>query len=794
MIKRMRTLLCALAAGLGSMAAGSAPALGQSFGNAVAVGDGEVLVGEPTYDMRPGAVYVFSRAADGSWERTRRLEPSDGTAGDRFGIRLALDGDVLLVSSTRADQGSGAVYEFRRGPDGWTEAGRIVTDDRSPADSLGSGLAVDGDWMMVGTVAQDSARGALYVFRRDGDGWTQHSKLVPSGLEPGDQFGLQVALDGDWAMVGAAEADGAGTVYIYRYDATTDRWSPRGPLEGVQLGPQALFGADIAIEGETALISAPGFFQGLGVVFDYTYLPEQEGWQITSLLWPFAAEQGGQFGTSVSLEGETAWIGAPGAQGQAGRSYVFTRDGDTGEWTAARTLAPPDGLEGGAFASTVAVAGDLAVSAALGADYGAGSAYVFARSGNEWVGQGAIEGEVLGFDAVTGEDVECADGTAAMFGCESVDLLAFLPLQGMGAGRGVRTNDVWGWTDPESGREIALVGMTDQLAFVDVSDPNEPIYLGRLPKTEEARGSVWRDMKVYRDHVFVVSDGAGQHGMQVFDLTRLRGVDGSEPQTFEADALYTEIASAHNIVINEETGFAYSVGSSGGGQTCGGGLHMIDVRDPKNPTFAGCFADASTGRARTGYSHDAQCIVYRGPDEEHAGREICLGSNETALSISDVTDKDNPVALSTASYPNVGYSHQGWITDDHRYFYMNDELDEVGGNVPSTRTLVWDVTDLDDPILVKEHFSENRASDHNLYVVGNTMYQSNYVSGLRVLDISDPENPVHVGHLDTVPYGEDVPAMSGSWSNYPFFESGIVIVTSGREGLFIARYTPRSIS
>jgi len=398
-------------------------------------------------------------------------------------------------------------------------------------------------------------------------------------------------------------------------------------------------------------------------------------------------------------------------------------------------------------------------------------------------------------DAITGDEIQgSADGQAAAFECASVDLLAFLPLGEMGAGRGVITNDVWGWTDPDTGREIALVGMTDQTVFVDVSNPGNPVYLGRLPKTEAANGAVWRDMKVYRDHMYVVSDGAGPHGMQVFDLTRLRGLDGSNPPTFEPDVLYDRINSAHNIVINEETGFAYAVGASAGGDTCGGGLHMIDIRQPKNPTFAGCFQDTSTGRQRTGYSHDAQCVVYHGPDSDYQGNEICFGSNETALSIADVTDKSNPVALATATYPNVAYSHQGWLSEDHAWFFMNDELDETGGGVSNTRTLVWDISDLDDPILANEFFHETKAVDHNLYVLGNTMYLSNYTSGLRVLDVSDPANPTAVGHFDTVPYGGDRPVMDGSWSNCPYFRSGIVVVTSQKQGLFVVRYRPRSVS
>ena len=125
---------------------------------------------------------------------------------------------------------------------------------------------------------------------------------------------------------------------------------------------------------------------------------------------------------------------------------------------------------------------------------------------------------------------------------------------------------------------------------------------------------------------------------------------------------------------------------------------------------------------------------------------------------------------------------------------MGDELDETGGNVATTRTLIWDLEDLDDPILAREYMADTKATDHNLYIVGNTMYQSNYKSGLRVLDISDPENPVPVGSFDTVPYGGDDAQMDGSWSNYPYFQSGVVAVTSGSEGLFIVRYRPRTIS
>ena len=103
-----------------------------------------------------------------------------------------------------------------------------------------------------------------------------------------------------------------------------------------------------------------------------------------------------------------------------------------------------------------------------------------------------------------------------------------------------------------------------------------------------------------------------------------------------------------------------------------------------------------------------------------------------------------------------------------------------------TRTLVWDVADLDDPILVKEHIAETTATDHNLYVVGDLMYQSNYSAGFRVLDISDPTDPVEIGFLDTSPYEG-----GAAWSNYPFFKSGTIAVTGTGDGLFLLKNMAR---
>ena len=770
---------------------GIAPIQAQvGFGTSLTVHDGEVFVGEPVHNLRPGQLYVYGQDGSGAWTVSQILQAPDGTPEDRFGIRSAVQDDMLLVSATRADDGTGAVYVFRNDGEEWSPDGRLVTDERSPADSLGTGLAIAGDWIMLGSIAHNEARGAVYVFKREGEDWVQHQKLAPAQLSSEDRFGMSIAAEGEWALVSAPAAeDGAGAVYSYQYDAASDEWVFRGPVGAELAQPNAGLGSSMAMVGGQALIGAPGFLN-LGAVASFDLSEDGQAFALNTLLLPFQATPGAAFGSDLDFADGELLVGAPGAGPRSeGRTFVYAWDEMNGTWASATSVMAADLEPGNAFGSSVAAQGEVAAMAALGEDYGAGAVYLFEAGMEGWTEVTRLAGEVVTADAVLGDEVRCSDeGSAEGFECSDVDLLSFLPVSEMGANRGVRTNDIWGWTDSETGREMVIVGMTDQAAFVDVSDPYNPVFLGRLPKPEEARGSVWRDMKVYQNHVYVVSDGAGDHGMQVFDLTRLRGLDGSDPPTFDADAHYTNVASSHNVVINEETGYAYIVGASGGGETCGGGLHMVNIQDPTNPTFAGCFADTTTGRSRTGYSHDAQCVVYEGPDEDYQGQEICLGSNETALSIADVTDKDNPVAVSMATYPNVGYSHQGWLTEDHRYFYMNDELDETGGLTPTTRTMVWDLQDLDDPILVKEHFAESAATDHNLYVRDDLMYQSNYASGLRVLDVSDPENPEQVGYFDTVPYGGDTNQMIGSWSNYPYFDSGIIAVTSGREGLFLVRY------
>lgn len=328
----------------------------------------------------------------------------------------------------------------------------------------------------------------------------------------------------------------------------------------------------------------------------------------------------------------------------------------------------------------------------------------------------------------------CVAGMAGIYPCSNVDLGAFLPNSTIGGGNG---SSIWGWTDPFTGKEYALMGRSNGTAFVDISNPASPIYLGNLPTATGT--SSWRELKAFDTQAYIISDSNGQHGMQVFDLTQLRTV-ASPPVTFTAPR-YTLFGSAHDIAINPDTGFLYVVGiSTGGANACSGSLHMIDVSDPATPTFAGCAGSA--------YTHDTTCVVYHGPDAQHRGKEICINSNGNQSTggqvvVMDVTNKAAPALISARTYNGAGYVHQGWLTEDHRYFFEDDELDETNFG-HNTHTYVWDMFDLDDPVLVHTYIGPTTAIDHNQFIVGNRSYQANYRAGLAFWTSPTPWPPSKV--------------------------------------------------
>ena len=748
------------------------------FGSAVAVVGDEVLVAKPGGNRGAAAIYVY-RADGAGWRLVERLVTEGSAArGHRLSPSIAVVGDGFVVGSASPDLRSGA-HTFMRQADGWRSGPELGFGGPAGDDAVSLAgvmrilaparrMVVAGPDLVAVSVVPAGGVADVRVFGRSGTAWTEPQALAPESPVAG--FGQALALAGDGVLVGAPMA-GAGQVHPFTPGAGGS-WTA-GTVIAPDLGERARFGAALAHHAGTLAVGAPG----AATVMLYQRNDAGAWLERARIVGDTATPTA--FGSAVALLGDELLVGAPRADGGAGAVHRYVRRGD--QWEAAGTLSATGLAPGWFFGASVALHDRLVVVGAPLADAGRGRAALFRRQPGGALGPAEWVAPAAPPTTVTGGKVECADGVAAGFACHDVDLESFLSIEALGGRPGEGVTDLWGWTDPSTGREIALVGRTTALVFVDVTDAARPVVLGWMP----ANPSGARDVKVYRDHAFFTGDGAGDHGLMIFDLTRLRDVR-MPPVSFTPDTVYHNIASAHNLALDTMSGFAFPVSVSGGGETCGGGLHMVDVRDPRRPAFAGCYTDTE-GLISAGRTHDSQCVVYAGPDERYRGREICFASNETALRIVDVTDKANPTPLSAGKYPGMAYVHQGWLTEDQRYFYLDDELDELVGTTDRTRTMIWDVGDLEDPVMVGTILGRDGATDHNLFIKGTRMYQANYQAGFRLLDISDPTQPAELGWFDTTPYDGNPAGFYGAWTAYPFFASGAVIVSSMGEGLFVLR-------
>lgn len=339
----------------------------------------------------------------------------------------------------------------------------------------------------------------------------------------------------------------------------------------------------------------------------------------------------------------------------------------------------------------------------------------------------------------------------AQFSSANMELMAHVPNV-----TGETSFDLWGWTDQQTGFEYALIGHTAGVDFYDLTNPYEPDYLGRWD------GDWGFDVKVY-DHYAYSVNGGTNGAMRIFDLTNLRGI--TTPQAFSSVSSYSP--SFHNIFINETTGYLY--GSSGY-------VQVVDLSDPLNPVAV---------HEIYGGGHDAMSVVYTGPDTRYANREILFASQEQRLGIYDVDDKSAVTQLSDNTYPGRNYVHQGWLSEDQRFFFVADELDSSANGA---RTHVFDVVDLEAPQYLGYYAGVRRAIDHNLYVKGNLLYLANYTAGVRVIRLDDPAtlDMTEIASLDTYPEG-NAGVFNGAFTVYPFFESGVLIASDMSRGLFVMK-------
>lgn len=377
-----------------------------------------------------------------------------------------------------------------------------------------------------------------------------------------------------------------------------------------------------------------------------------------------------------------------------------------------------------------------------------------------------------------GGETPCTNGMAGSYPCQDINLVAYMSNAEMGTADTMLAGNLWGWTDPETGKEYVLMGYQDGTAFVDISNPTAPVYLGKLP-THEGVSTLYRDMKVYNNYAFIVGDqplSPSTQGLQVFDLTTLRGI--TTPITFTETAYNGDFANGHNIFIHEETGYAYIVRNS----ECGGAM-VFNVQQPLTPTYTGCYED-------DGAASDTHCVVYHGPDLDYQGHEICVISSDDRLVVGDMTTKTLTMTthLSDLNYTDAERAHHAWFTEDHRYIISAD-MDDEHHHGYNTRTFIWDMSDLDiaerTPTVI--HIGPTTGSDHNVWVKGEYAYIGNLRAGLWILHIGDVNQVHEVAYFDTFPNNDNPGHQQGAWTAYVYFESGIVAVNNREGGLFLLR-------
>jgi hypothetical protein len=350
------------------------------FGSSVAIDGDTMVVGaphEPTIEsvggfLAPGEAYVFVRDG-GSWTFQAKLAASDGTIDDRFGYSVTVEGDTILVGAYMADVdgnvAQGAVYVFTRSGETWTEQTRLVAADGKVGDHFGRSVSLSGDVALVGVdflpQGGQPVQGAAYVFTRNGNTWSEQAKLAASDGGPGDQFGYAVAVSGLTAIVGArgATIDGnilQGAAYVFTYSGTG--WSEQAKLTASDGAVGDSLGQTVAFDGNTVIAGAPlatlDATFGRGAAYVFTGSGSQ--WSEQAKLTASDYENNVQFGVAVALDRDTALVGVPlgDVNGNEDQGAAYVFARTGSAWSEQAKLTHSGGAPGDYFGDGVAVEGD----------------------------------------------------------------------------------------------------------------------------------------------------------------------------------------------------------------------------------------------------------------------------------------------------------------------------------------------------------------------------------------------------------------------------------------------------
>jgi choice-of-anchor B domain-containing protein len=383
----------------------------------------------------------------------------------------------------------------------------------------------------------------------------------------------------------------------------------------------------------------------------------------------------------------------------------------------------------------------------------------------------------------------CVGNLSGGFPCQAVSLLSHLAFDVLKP-TSTRANDIWGYTDLNTGREYAFIGVETGVAILDISDPTAPEQVGAPTGT----ATTWRDIEVYqhfdaaaqrwRAFAYVVADNAPDP-LMVLDLSGL-------PNGVEKVAFTSDHRSAHtNYMTNADWTYGIAQTSEtpllaiAGSNLNSGNHRLYSLADPRAPALISV--------SNSGYAHDLASFPVRDARKNSqcvnaSAQPVCqilTDFNENTFDIWDVTDPNSRQLLVSQPYPNARYTHSGWWTEDGRYLFVHDELDERDFNL-NTTVRVFDMANLRAPVLAGSWVGPTRAIDHNGYARGNRYYFSNYSEGLTVLDITNPASPTRVGFFDTFPATAEL-GFVGAWGAYPFFGSGTIAISDINSGLYLVR-------
>lgn len=351
---------------------------GDAFGQAVALSGNTALVSANQDDAATGSVYVFVETA-GSWTLQQRLVADDGGAGDVFGTFVAIDGDTAIIGAPGHDGATGAAYVFVRTGSTWSQQQKIAPPDGDPGDRFGTSVAVSGETAIVGSPGDDdgaTGAGAAYAFVRSGSVWSDEQKLVVATAAANDSVGSDVALDGDTAIVSAPLDDEAGldSGAAYAFVRASGTWSMRGKLIAADSVAGELIGSSVALSGDTAVVGAHyGFAGGTVTGAAYVFVRSAGTWQEEQKLTAFDGTAHDDFGWAVGVAGDVAIGGGDADDETSGSAHVYLRK--NGAWYHQHELTV---RARGNFGYSVAASPTAVVVGALNTDDGAGAAYVFA--------------------------------------------------------------------------------------------------------------------------------------------------------------------------------------------------------------------------------------------------------------------------------------------------------------------------------------------------------------------------------------------------------------------------------